>query len=96
MTDKTLTIRSADVADNGALARLAALDSSSPPTGSSLVAEVGSEMWAAIEIDSGAAIADPFRPSGDLVELLRFHAARLRDVEAGERRSLAGLLPRVA
>ena len=66
MTDKTLTIRLAEVADAGALARLAALDSSSPPTGAALVAEVGDELWAAIEIDSGTAIADPFRPSGEL------------------------------
>ena len=37
-----------------------------------------SELWAAIEVDSGAAIADPFRPSGDVVELLRFRAERAR------------------
>ena len=96
MIDRTLSIRTARAADHRALARLAALDSSSPPSGDSLLAEVGSELWAAIEIDSGAAIADPFRPSGDLVDLLRFRAARLRDEEAGERRSLARLLPRAA
>ncbi len=93
MTDKTLTIRKAEVADSDALTRLAALDSASPPTGSSLVAEVGGEVWAAIEIDSGTAIADPFRPSGELVELLRLHAN-------GERRParhpLGRLLPRAA
>ncbi len=96
MDANTLTIRPADVADAGALARLAALDSSSPPTGDSLIAEVGDEIWAAVDVRSGATIADPFRPSADVVDLLRFSAARLRGAEAGGRRSLARLLPRVA
>ena len=93
MTDKTLTIRPADLADLAALDRLAALDSASPPTGDVLVAEVGGELWAAIEIDSGAAIADPFRPSGELVELLRLHASGER---RPQRRPLGRLLPRAA
>ena len=93
MTDKTLTIRRAEVADSDALDRLAALDSAFPPTGAALVAEVGGELWAAIELGSGTAIADPFRPSGDLVDLLRLHAhERLRP----ERRALGRLLPRAA
>ena len=96
MDANTLTIRPADVADAGALARLAAIDSSSPPTGDSLIAEVGNEIWAAIDIRSGAAIADPFRPTADLVDLLRYRATRLRGAEAGGRRSLARLLPRAA
>ncbi len=82
MTDLSLTIRRAGVADSGALVRLAALDSAKPPAGDSLVAEVGGELWAAIEIESGAAIADPFRPSADLVELLRFRARRMRSEES--------------
>jgi hypothetical protein len=96
MTDKTLTIRTADAADARALARLAALDSSHPPTATSLIAEVGGEMWAAVEIASGAAIADPFRHSGDLVELLRRHARGLHGGSTAERRRLARLLPRAA
>ncbi len=96
MTDKTLTIRTADLADAGALARLAALDSSHPPTEAALIAEVGEEVWAAVEIGSGAAIADPFRPSADVVELLRHRALGLRGHAARERRSLARLLPRAA
>jgi hypothetical protein len=92
MTEKTLTIRPADLADLAGLDRLAALDSASPPTGDVLVAEVGGELWAAVELDSGAAIADPFRPSGELVELLRVHARGDRR----ERRPLGRLLPRAA
>jgi hypothetical protein len=95
MTDTTFTIRRASTADTSAIARLAALDSSSPPTGELLLAEVGDELWAALEIDSGAAIADPFRPSGDLVELLHFRAARMRRELAEPSRWLR-LLPRAA
>jgi hypothetical protein len=96
MTDRTLTIRRADSSDNGSLVRLAALDSASPPTGEALLAEVGGELWAAVELDSGAAIADPFRPSGDLVDLLRLRASLVRGEAATERRGLARLLPRAA
>ena len=96
MTDRTLTIRRADAHDARALVRLAALDSASPPTGHVLVAEVDSELWAAVELDSGTAIADPFRPSGDLVDLLRLRASLLNGGEKAERGRLARLLPRAA
>jgi hypothetical protein len=96
MTDKTLTIRRADASDTGALVRLAALDSASPPTGQALLAEVAGELWAAVEVDSGAAIADPFRPSGELVDLLRLQASLDAGAKRSERRSLARLLPRAA
>ena len=96
MTDKTLTIRRAGAADAGALVRLAALDSASPPTGDALLAEVGDELWAAIELDTGTAIADPFRPSGDLVDLLRLRASRADGRDDAERGALARLLPRAA
>jgi hypothetical protein len=89
-----LTIRRATPDDTFALRRLAAIDSASPPTGDVLLAEMGNELWAAVSIDSGAAVADPFRPSGDLVELLRFRGER-----AGGHphvRPLARLLPRAA
>jgi hypothetical protein len=59
-----------------------------------LVAEVAGELWAALEIDSGAVIADPFRPSGELVELLRLHARGL--ARSAPRAGLGRLLPRAA
>jgi hypothetical protein len=92
MTENTLTIRPADLADLAGLDRLAALDSARPPTGDVLVAEVGGELWAAVEVETGAAIADPFRPSGDLVTLLRHHALGGKR----ERRPLRRLLPHPA
>ena len=72
-----LTIRLATTSDEFAVRRLAALDSASPPTGDVLLAEMGNELWAALSVDTGTAIADPFRPSADLVDLLQFRAGRL-------------------
>jgi hypothetical protein len=96
MTNTALTIRRATAADAFALRRLAAIDSAAPPTGDVLLAEMGSELWAAVAINSDAAIADPFRPSGELVELLRFRASRMRGHEPAHRGALARMLPRAA
>ncbi len=92
MTNSTLTIRPAHDNDVVAIHSLAALDSSSPPTGNVVVGEVGGELWAALDVDSGAAVADPFRPSGEVVDLLRLHA----ESERRPQRSLARLLARAA
>jgi hypothetical protein len=96
MNNTALTIRRATAADAFAVRRLAAIDSASPPTGDVLLAEMGNELWAAIGIESGAAIADPFRPSRDLVDLLRFRAERMRSHDHAHRGALARLLPRAA
>lgn len=93
MTDTALTIRPAHDNDAVAIHSLAALDSSLPPTGNVLVGEVGGELWAALDIDSGVAVADPFRRSGEVVELLKVHAAGER---RPQRRPLARLLARSA
>ena len=94
MNNTALTIRRATAADAFALRRLAAIDSASPPTGDVLLAEMGEELWAAVSIDTGAAVADPFRPSADLVDLLRFRAERLSGHP--HIRPLARLLPHAA
>ena len=60
--------RSVDAAD---LVKLAALDSAAPLTGEVLLAVSGGEVAAAMSIDTGAVIADPFVPTAHLVELLR-------------------------
>ena len=92
-----LTIRLATNSDEFAVRRLAVLDSASPPTGDVLLAEVGNELWAALSIDTGVAVADPFRPSGDMVDLLRLRADGLAAGEArGRGRARAHLLPRAA
>lgn len=75
-----IAIRRATEADALVLQRLAALDGGRPVgDGEMLIAEVGGEPQAAIDVASGAAIADPFRPTGALVELLSLRATRLRE-----------------
>jgi hypothetical protein len=93
---ENITIRAATAADQLAVRRLAVLDSAFPPTGEVLLAEAGEELWAAVSVDTGHAVADPFRPSGDLVELLRVRAAGLRGESPRQPRVLARVLPRVA
>jgi hypothetical protein len=89
-----LTIRFAMPADAGALARLARLDSSRAPRGRVLVAEVGGELWAALSLDDQHAVADPFRPSGELVHLLAERGRGLHRAERREhRRGLRRLRP---
>ena len=75
-----LTIRLAVPADAAALNRLAQLDSAPPlePV-RLLVAEVGDELRAALPLDGGAAIANPFRRTAELVAML---AGRARQLEA--------------
>jgi hypothetical protein len=96
MTSTTLTIRRATADDAFALRRLATIDSAYPPTGEVLLAEMGNELWAAVSVDTGAAVADPFRPSADLVELLRFRARRMDGEERSHRRAFSRLLPHAA
>jgi hypothetical protein len=79
MTPGPVTIRYAAPGDAHALASLAALDSSTVPGGPLLLAEIDGDLWAAAAIHRGAAIADPFRPSGALVELLHARARQLVD-----------------
>ena len=83
---ETIKIRLTGPEDASTLRRLAALDSAEVPSGWMLLAEVGDEPWAAVEVRTGAVIADPFRPTADVVALLRVRARRLRGEE--ERRAL--------
>jgi hypothetical protein len=93
------TIRRATDDDTDALDRLAQLDSDPRPvTGRVIVGEVGGEVAAAIVVDEGRVIADPFRPTAQLVAHLRRRAYALHAAErapALRERMLAGLRPRV-
>jgi hypothetical protein len=73
--DAPLTIRHAAAADMRALERLAALDSHRIPSGELFVAEVEGRLVAAVSIDTGAVIADPFEPTASIVRLLRLQTS---------------------
>jgi hypothetical protein len=73
-----VTIRRARPADATALLQLAALDEADPLDGEVIVAEVGGELWAAIDLTSGRRISDPFRHSAEARALLELRAAMLR------------------
>ncbi len=90
-----VTIRSATDADLVALHDVAALDSAEPLTGRVFVAAVDGRPWAALGLDDGRVIADPFRPTAGAVELLRLRVAQLRVVD-GRGRARAGVALRRA
>jgi hypothetical protein len=90
-----ITVRHAVAADLSQLARLAELDSATPPRGPALVAEADSRMLAALPLGSGRPIADPFEPTAEIVALLQLRAEQLAEADRGGRRlgeRLRGLL----
>jgi hypothetical protein len=82
-----LTVRHASASDRSELARLAALDSATPPRGPALVAEADSRMLAVLPLGSGRPIADPFEPTAEVVALLQLRAEQL-SMRARSRRGL--------
>jgi hypothetical protein len=81
-----LAIRLARAGDALALRRLGELDSkpalarelsARAREGGAIVAEVDGELVAAIDIEGGRMVADPFRPSAGAAELLRMRVAQL-------------------
>jgi hypothetical protein len=86
---QNVMVRRSAPGDEIGLARLAALDSASPPRGPALIAEADSRMLAALPLGSGRAIADPFEPTAELVALLELRRAQLEaaDTAAGGRPS---------
>ncbi len=73
-----LTLRFAGPADEAAIDRLAQLDSRRAPRGAVLLAEVEGELWAALSVDDGHAVSDPFRLTGELIPLLLERARQIR------------------
>jgi hypothetical protein len=64
--------------DIDAIRRLAALDSKRVPIGGVLVAERRGDLVAALPIDGGEALADPFKPTAEVVALLKRRATEFR------------------
>ena len=90
-TAPSVLIRAARGSDGADLERVAELDSARVPAGALLVAEADGRLVAAIASSTGEAIANPFLPTADVVELLKLRAAgtsgpRTRRGLAGRRR----------
>lgn len=74
-----IVIRHSTGADARALERLATLDSRALAEGPYLLAEVDERLVAAVPLgDHGEPIADPFRPTAALSELLQLRARQVR------------------
>ena len=83
-----MTIRRLDVdgADRAALAHLAGLDSRQTLQGSVLGAEVEGRLLAAISIETGDVIADPFSRTSELRALLKLRASQVERRHGARRR----------
>ena len=84
-----IAIRPAGEQDRAAVERLAALDSAVAPAGTVLLGAVDGEPWAALSVDDGHAVADPFRRSSGVVDLLRASLGSPRTTSRRERPLLA-------
>ena len=82
MTSSSLSLRPATSADDGAVAYLSELDEAERLTGSVLVAFHGDRAVAAMSLDDGRTVADPFTRTADVVDLLRLRARQERSGSA--------------
>lgn len=87
-----IAVRMLGDVDRSELERVAEVDSAVVPGGARVLgAEVDGRLVAAVSLDSGAVIADPFRPSSAAIELLRLRARQLDGEKAPRRRRWSGL-----
>jgi hypothetical protein len=95
MNSTSIHIRRALSDDHYDLWKLSVLDSALVPAEPLLVAESDGELVAALSLSSGEGIGDPFRRSGEALELLRLRARQLpRRPDEPRRGGLARLRPR--
>jgi hypothetical protein len=84
MQDETATeIRLLGADDSAGLARLAQLDTASPPPQPVLGAIVGGRLVAALSLATADSIADPFRRTAETLALLARRADQLRGDRGG-------------
>ena len=76
--ESPVTFRLAGCEDTGPLERLAGLDTRPLPAAPHLLAIREGRIDAAISLSTGEVVADPFRRTAELCELLRCHAGQLR------------------
>jgi hypothetical protein len=77
MQDRNLTIRVAGKADEPTLKWLADIDSAPRLNGNVLLAELEGEARAAVSLETGTVIANPFKRSADIVRVLRLRRYQL-------------------
>ncbi len=84
-TSPAITIRRIDVTgdDQAALVRLADLDSHNRLEGPALGAEVDGRLLAAMSIETGEVIADPFSRTSELRAMLKLRLAQLDQRHGG-------------
>ena len=98
-TSESVVLRLATEVDAPKVRRLAALDDAPRLGGAVLLAFVDGEPVAALALDDGRVVADPFRLTADAVALLRLRAQHLaapgphRRREYGWRRRRTSLYP---
>ena len=80
-----VTIRPARAADLGDLTRLAELSERRLPTGLVLVAEVESDLVAALAVEGGPLLSDLWRPMLDVAQLLELRTEQLRAANRAQR-----------
>ena len=73
-----ITIRHSRQEDGPAVLRLAQLDDRPVPQGEKLLAFVNGELAAARPLDKGTAVADPFRRTKEILEMLDLRAKQER------------------
>lgn len=86
-----VVLRLATEADAERIRTLAELDSARVPAGEVLIAEVDGRLQAALPLDGGNPIADPFRRTAGLVTVLRVRADQLLGRDASATTSLSAL-----
>ncbi|MGH2953262.1 MAG: hypothetical protein ACRDK9_04460 [Solirubrobacterales bacterium] len=91
-----VTLRRLNSSDREALERIAERDSSKPLSGRLLGAEVEGVLLAAISLDSGGLIADPFSRTDELRAMLELRAAQLRRRPRFRRFAIRDRHPRAA
>jgi hypothetical protein len=73
-----ITIKHLTDGDRARVRRLAELDGRPAPVGDTLLADVEGRLRAAVGVDDGSAVADPFWPADDIVMLLQMRAEQER------------------
>lgn len=92
----TVALRIAESDEAQVVRRLAALDDAPALQGPVLLAVMDGEPVAAISLLDRRVVANPFVPTGDVVELLRVRAEHIHGPGPGSRRGRSTLLRRAA